>query len=65
MSDIVFSLEAIKQGKKIMQLKHKQGWLKIQNVPLKQTIAGTSVNNCEVQGQLANQIFNLKTNHNH
>ncbi len=59
MSDLVFSLEAIKQNKKIMQLKHKQGWIKQQIVS--SSIASTYVNNCKEQILLANQIIELKT----
>ena len=58
MSDLVFSLEAIKQNKKIMQLKHKQGWIKQQIVS--SSIASTYVNNCKEQILLANQIIELK-----
>jgi hypothetical protein len=66
MSDLVFSLEAINQGKNIMQLKHNQNWLIVQPIPMNKTIAGTSYNNCKQQNELANQIYShpLRNLHN-
>ena len=60
MSDIVFSLEAIKQGKKIMMVNHTENWIKDQRVPTNQTIHGTESMKCEKQTELANEIWKLK-----
>lgn len=59
MSDLVFSLEAAKQKKKIMHLAHRANWIKYQEVPHLQTIHGQLANKCERQGQIADEIFRL------
>ena len=60
MSDLVFSLEAAKHGKKIMHLAHKGGWIQYQPIPIEKTIYGMEVNKCERQNQLADEIFTIK-----
>jgi hypothetical protein len=58
MSDLLFSLEAAKQGKQITILKHSKNWLKDLRVP-----QGLSINFMERrntrQNQLANEIYNV------
>jgi hypothetical protein len=58
MSDLVFSLEAAKQGKQITILKHAKNWLKDLRVP-----QGLSINFIERrntrQNELANEIYNV------
>jgi hypothetical protein len=58
MSDLVFSLEAAKQGKQITILKHSKNWLKDLRVP-----QGLSINFIERrntrQNELANEIYNV------
>lgn len=58
MSDIVFSLEAAKQGKKIMCCWHLEGWIKQQ--PVDSCIFEQSKHNCLTQGKLADEIYLLK-----
>lgn len=60
MFDLVFSLEAKKQEKKILLGKHDANWLKIQNIPLEKTIYGMEVKDCSIQNKLADEIFSLK-----
>ena len=57
MSDIIFSLEASKQGKQIGCIAHKQGW--ITDIKHEETIHQTESRNCGVQNQLADEIYNL------
>ena len=61
MSDLVFSLEAAKQGKQITILKHPQGWIKDLRVPTALSIAHMERRNTR-QNELANQIYDLRTN---
>lgn len=59
MSDLIFSLEAAKQGKTIGIVPHKHGWIK----PIfnKESIFDTEMNNgIAKQNELANEIFTLK-----
>lgn len=60
MSDLVFSLEATKQGKKIMHIGHKAGWIQAQPIPMEKTIYGTEHKNETRQIELACEIFNIK-----
>ena len=60
MSDLVFSLEAKKQGKKIKLLTHQQGYLNAQNIPLSKTIYGMEHKNDQRQTEIANEILKLK-----
>lgn len=59
MSDLVFSLEAAKQGKQITILKHTKGWLKDLRVPQRLAINFIERRNTR-QTQLANEIYNVK-----
>ena len=60
MSDLVFSLEAKKQVKKIKLLTHQQGYLNVQNIPLSKTIYGMEHKNDQRQTEIANEILKLK-----
>ena len=61
MSDVIFSLEAAKQGKKIMFIGHKKDWFVPQKgIPLSKTIHSTQSKNCLVQGNLCDIILDLK-----
>lgn len=60
MSDIVFSLEASKQGKKIICGWHLDGWIKQQ--PIGESIFEQSKNNDFIQSKLADEIFRIKNN---
>ena len=59
MSDLVFSLEAAKQGKQITLLKHTKGWLKDLRVPNRLSINFIERRNTR-QNELANKIYNVK-----
>jgi hypothetical protein len=60
MSDLVFSLEAKKQNKKIMVLQHKTGYIRqSSDVNLKDTIWASEQGN-KRQTELADEIFKLK-----
>lgn len=59
MSDLVFGLEAAKQGKKIMVLKHKMGYIQHAEINLKETIWATEQGN-KRQTEIADEIFKLK-----
>jgi len=59
MSDLVFSLQARKEGKVITVLQHKAGYLIAQELPLNKTIFGNNVNNDSVQSSLADEIQSL------
>jgi hypothetical protein len=59
MSDVIFSLEAAKKRKRIMVLAHHKDWIVQQEVPIEDTIMHNEKDRCEVQGELANQIFDL------
>jgi len=61
MSDVVFSLEAARQKKRIMIASHKRTWIRYQEtLDPKKTIHGTESKNCSVQGELCNMILDLK-----
>lgn len=60
MSDLVFSLEAAKQGKRIMHIGHEGGWIKQIPIPIEKTIYGTEHKNESRQVELASEIFNIK-----
>jgi len=62
MSDIVFSLEAAKSDKKLLHLKHKRGVVRYLHPPKRLTIHETEHRNCEVQSQLADEIYDIKRN---
>jgi hypothetical protein len=59
MADLVFSLEATKQGKKIMIVPHVKGWLKDLKVPEELTIYYMEKDKSQRQMELANSIFKL------
>ena len=60
MSDLLFSLEAKKQGKKIMALQHKTGYIRHSaDINLKDTIWAKEQNNTRLT-ELADEIFKLK-----
>ena len=59
MSDLVFSAEAARQGKKITVLKHEHGYIKYLDVPLTQTIWGKHRQNDSRQSELADLILTL------
>ena len=61
MADCVFSLEAAKQGKRIMLTPHEKGWLRDLKVPKELTIYETEKNNTEQQTKICNEI--IKLNH--
>lgn len=60
MSDLVFSLEAAKQGKKIMHIGHKGGWINYIEQPKGTTIYEMEVGKETRQTEIANEIFLLK-----
>lgn len=60
MSDIVFSLEAAKQDKKIRVLTHQKGYIVAQPVPTKDTIFGQHRANDSIQSALANEILKIQ-----
>jgi len=60
MSDLVFSLEAIKQNKKITVLTHDCGYIKALPVPFEETIFGNSHKREHRQIEIANEIFMQK-----
>ena len=59
MSDLVFSLEAMKQGKEIMLVKRRHDYIQIQEIPIKKTIFGMHHKNEARQIEYANEIFKL------
>ena len=60
MSDLVFSLEATKQGKKIMHIGHPAKWIVPQDLPKGTTIYEQHHRKCERQTEIANEIWLLK-----
>jgi hypothetical protein len=60
MSDLIFSLEAAKQGKKITHLAHEGGWLDYIEQPKGTTIYEMENRNETRQIELANEIWKLK-----
>lgn len=60
MSDLVFSLEAAKQGKEITHLAHEGGWLDYIEQPKGTTIYEMENRNESRQIELANEIWKLK-----
>lgn len=60
MSDIVFSLEAVKRNKDIMVLPHNAGWIKHLPINFRESIAATESRNESTQIQLANEIYNIR-----
>lgn len=59
MSDLVFALEAAKQNKKIVVLKHKMGYIKHGDINLKDTIWSQEQGN-KRQTEIADEILRLK-----
>jgi len=59
MSDVVFSHEAAKQGKRIMLLAHKKGYIQYTNIPESQTIFGQEFKSCQRQSEYADLILGL------
>jgi len=60
MSDLVFSLEATKQGKKLMHIGHLSGWIEAIEQPKGTTIYENHWNNDKRQTQIADEIYKLK-----
>lgn len=61
MSDVIFSLEAAKQMKKIMLIGHDADWIVDQkNIHPSKTIHGTESRRCKTQGELCNTILDIK-----
>lgn len=59
MSDLIFSLEAAKQGKQMGVISHAPNWIK--HIDNKETIHATeSAKGTPRQNQIANEIFNLR-----
>ena len=59
MSDLVFSLEAAKQGKQMGVIRHEAGWIK--HIDNRETIHATeSTKGTPRQNQIANEIFKLR-----
>jgi hypothetical protein len=59
MSDLVFSLEAAKQGKKIMHIGHYGMWI-IPQINTGSTIYDRFNKDCQRQNELADEIFTIK-----
>jgi hypothetical protein len=60
MSDLVFGLEAAKQGKKIMHIGHEGKWIRQQDLPIEQTIYGMENKKAHRQMEIANEIWLIK-----
>ena len=60
MSDIVFSLEAIKQGRDIFTVQHEAKWIKQLDIDHSKSIHGTEHRRESRQIELANEIYNLR-----
>jgi len=60
MSDLVFSLEAAKQGKKIMHIGHQAKWIRYVEQPKGTTIYELENKNEGRQIEIANEIFLLR-----
>ena len=61
MADCIFSLEAMKQGKKIMVLAHKEDYFQGLEVPRELTIYAMEKDNATRQMEICNEIYKLKT----
>ena len=60
MSDLVFSLEAAKQGKTIKIQQHKNGWIQHQDIGDTVTIhEHFKIRSAKRQQELANEIFKI------
>jgi len=59
MSDLVFSLEAAKQGKRIMHIGHYANWI-IPQINTTETIWDRFNEDCERQNELADEIWLIK-----
>lgn len=60
MSDLVFSLEAAKQERRIILLPHPHGYIRTFPIPMNKTIHGIESRRAQTQQiQLANEIFRL------
>ena len=60
MVDILFSLEAKKQGKKMLSLKHNAGWIKQSDLKGGYSICASEIKDEERQIKYANKIWQLK-----
>jgi hypothetical protein len=58
MSDVIFSLEAKKQNKKILMLSHSQGWIVEQRTQI--NIHTEQIKNSQTQTKLCDEIMKLK-----
>ena len=62
MSDLIFSLEAAKQGKKIMLLSHTEFDFRDLRAPLSDSCYFIESKNPERQGKIADEIYDIKQN---
>lgn len=60
MSDLVFSLEAMKQGKTIVSLPHRKGYIQQLSIDFRKSIASMESKNETRQIEIANEIWRLK-----
>lgn len=60
MSDLVFSLEAAKQGVPIYMAPHQAGYFRLLHVPPELTCFGMEHNNPKRQGEIADEIYDLR-----
>ena len=60
MSDLVFSLEAAKQNKKMMHIGHLAGWIQYIEQPKGTTIYEKHWKDCKRQTELADKIWTLR-----
>jgi len=60
MSDLVFSLEATKQRKKIMHIGHYAKWIIGQDLPKGSTIYENHWRSCKRQSEIADEIWKIK-----
>lgn len=60
MSDLVFALEAAKQGKTITHIGHEGKWIRQQELPIEQTIYGMENKKAFRQQEIANEIWYIK-----
>lgn len=60
MSDLVFSLEAAKQDKDIVLLKHEKGFIQDLQADLETSIHYREWRKCHRQSEIANEIYSIK-----
>lgn len=64
MSDLVFSLEAMRKGKKIMTIPHTAGWIKHLHIDHSKTIHAEMSRKETRLIEIANEIYRIKTTKN-